>query len=229
MSTSRLPRGDETGAASRLPNSDEINTTIEALKRNGFDVRLAEDIADAERIFWEEIFDRLRPNSVSWGDSMTLLSTNIIPALRKNPEIELIETFSERLDRVEIIRNRKRALTCDLFLTGTNAVTSKGQLVNLDMTGNRIAGITFGPENVVLFIGVNKIVRDIEQAMNRVRTVSAPMNVKRHEDFNTPCRITGKCADCRSPQRICNMWAITEKCYPEGRIKIILINRDLGL
>lgn len=115
-----------------------------------------------------------------------------------------------------------------MFLTGTNAVTVKGQLVNLDMTGNRVAGITFGPENVVLFIGVNKIVDNIDNAIDRVKTIAAPMNAKRHADFKTPCQTTGACIDCKSPKRLCNIWTITEKSYPAGRIKIILISEKLG-
>ena len=124
---------------------------------------------------------------------------------------------------------RRQALHADLFLTGTNALTVKGQLVNLDMIGNRTGGILFGPKNVVLFIGINKITDDIEAAMHRIRTIAAPRNAMKHEGFRTPCRKTGVCMDCNSPDRICNVWTITEKCFPAGRIKVILIRQELGL
>lgn len=97
------------------------------------------------------------------------------------------------------------------------------------MIGNRVGGITFGPKQVVLFIGINKITANLEEAMHRVRTIAAPRNAIRHEGFRTPCHKTGVCMDCNSPDRICNVWTITEKSYPAGRIKVILIGEELGL
>jgi len=212
-----------------LPDGSRVEKTLEALRANGFAVWLAADRKAAEAVFWREIFYRLNPRVVSWGDSMTLHATDILPQLQRTADVELIETFGAHLTRPERMHNRKLALASDLFLTGTNAITTAGQLVNLDMVGNRVAGITFGPEHVVILVGTNKITEDLAAAMERIKTVAAPLNAKRHADFNTPCRLTGKCADCRSPQRICNTWTITEKSYPVGRIKIILINEALGL
>jgi len=148
--------------------------------------------------------------------------------LRNKDSIEFIDTFDESDSWKDQINKRKKALTADLFLTGTNAITKKGQLVNLDMIGNRVAPLAFGPRNVVLFIGKNKIVNDLDEAMNRIRTISAPLNAKRHEDLKTPCQKTSICCDCKSPQRICNTWTITEKSYPKNRVKIILIDEELG-
>jgi len=116
----------------------------------------------------------------------------------------------------------------DLFITGTNAVTETGKLVNLDMYGNRVAAITFGPRNVVICVGRNKIVADIEDAMFRIEDYAAPANAMRL-DKKTPCVEDSRCSDCSSPDRICNTWTITEKSFPKGRVKIILINEDLGL
>lgn len=206
----------------------KVMETIKSLKSNGFDVWYANDQAKAERIFWEKIFYKINPRIISWGDSMTLHSIDIIPRLRQIEGIELIETFGEHLSWREQIYNRKKALYCDMFLTGTNAVTVKGQLVNLDMIGNRVAGIAFGPKNVVIIVGVNKIVGSIDEAMDRIKSIAAPMNAMRHKEIKTPCQVTGRCTDCCSPQRICNTWTITEKSYPVGRIKIILINESLG-
>ncbi|HWQ31126.1 MAG TPA: lactate utilization protein [Negativicutes bacterium] len=210
-------------------SSERIAQTINSLRRNGFDAWYVNSHIEAEQLFWDEIYKKVIPLTASWGDSMTLHSTGILTRLREEPGIELIETFGGHLTREQQINNRKRALSCDMFLTGSNAVTVRGQLVNLDMVGNRVAGIAFGPGNVVIFIGVNKIVDNIDEAVNRIKTVAAPLNAKRHPEFNTPCAVTGECADCNSPKRICNTWAITEKSYPIGRIKIILINEQLGL
>jgi len=208
-----------------LNNTDE---TIKALRSNGFHVWFAKNKAEAEKIFWEEIFYVANPKVVSWGDSLTLHSLKILSKFKELEGVKLIETFGEDLTWREQIYNRKKALSCDMFLTGTNAVTIKGQLVNVDMIGNRVAGIAFGPRNVIIFVGVNKVVENLDEAMDRIKSIAAPMNAIRHTDLKTPCQVTRKCMDCSSPQRLCNTWTITEKSYPVGRIKIILINEALG-
>lgn len=206
-----------------------IEKTIHALKINHFDVYFAENSEEANVVFFRDIFPALKAETVSWGDSETMKSTKVIETLRENPELAMINTFGPGMSRPQKTYWRRQALLADLFLTGSNALTQKGQLVNLDMIGNRVGGITFGPRNVVLFIGINKIVPDLESAMQRIRTIAAPRNAMRHEGFRTPCHKTGICMDCNSPDRICNVWTITEKSYPSGRIKIILINQELGL
>ena len=97
------------------------------------------------------------------------------------------------------------------------------------MVGNRVGAITFGPRTVVLVIGRNKMVKDVAAAMQRIKHYAAPMNAIRHTGWKTPCIKTSFCMDCHSPDRICNTWTITQKSYPKGRIKILLINEDLGL
>ena len=115
----------------------------------------------------------------------------------------------------------------DLFFTSTNAVTESGHLVNLDMIGNRIAALTFGPRFVVVLVGRNKIVPDLENAWDRIKNYAAPVNCMRLEK-KTPCQATSYCQDCSGPERICNTWTITEKSFPKNRVKIVLINEDLG-
>lgn len=199
-----------------------------ALEANHFRVFVADDSAHARNIVLEDILPKADARLVSWGDSMTMQSTGILDALRGRPELEIIVTFDKDLPREETLERRRQALLSDLFFTGSNAVTEKGQLVNLDMIGNRVAGITFGPKHVVIFVGRNKIVPDVEEAVHRIKNYTAPANIIRH-DYKTPCAKTASCVDCKSPQRICNVWTITEKSWPEGRIKVILINKDLGL
>jgi len=200
-----------------------------ALENNNFDAYLAEDSLEANQIIMKEIIPKLDVKSASWGDSMTLHSTGVLNTLRKNPDIHLIETFAEGVPRKEILERRRQALLADLFFSGSNALTETGKLVNLDMVGNRIAGIIFGPQHVVITVGRNKIVSDVEEAMKRIKNYAAPLNAIRHTDFKSPCRKTSYCMNCKSPDRICNMWAITEKSYPKGRIKVLIINKDLGL
>jgi hypothetical protein len=165
---------------------------------------------------------------MSWGDSMTLYETGILPYFKKNPEIRLIETFAENISRETSMERRREAILTDLFLTGTNAVIESGMLVNLDMIGNRVGGITFGPKFVAIVVGRNKIVSDLGEAMDRIKNYAAPANAIRHGK-KTPCVKTSYCMDCKSPDRICNVWTIHEKSHPKGRIKVILINQDLGL
>ena len=200
-----------------------------ALEKNNFEVFVAADAKAAGAVFRDRIRPTIDVETASWGDSMTLKDTGVLDDLRADPGIRMIETFDPEATQEERIESRRQALLADLFLTGSNAVTETGILVNLDMVGNRVAGLTFGPKQGVLFIGRNKIVPTIEDAMRRVKQLAAPANAIRHPNLKTPCRKTGVCMDCSSPDRICNTWCITEKCFPKGRIKIVLINQDLGL
>jgi len=199
-----------------------------ALTANGFDVFVAKDPAHAKQIFFDEIMPKVKVDLVSWGDSMTMNATGVLEDLSANPEVTMIKTFDPEADRGEIIERRRQALLADLFLTGSNAVTVCGKFVNLDMIGNRTAAISFGPKKVVLFVGQNKLVPDLAGAIDRIRDHAAPLNAKRH-NMSTPCAKTGRCHDCSSPQRICNTWSIIDKCFPVGRIKVVLIEEDLGL
>ena len=210
-------------------NKEIIDKTIAALRHNHFEAFFAHNTAEASAIFFRDIFPGLQVETVSWGDSETMKATGVLNELQKNPELSVIDSFAPGMSRKQKIYWRRQALLTDLFLTGSNALTQKGQLVNLDMIGNRVGGITFGPKHVVLFIGINKITANLEEAMHRVRTIAAPRNAILHEGFRTPCHKTGVCMDCNSPDRICNVWTITEKSYPAGRIKVILIGEELGL
>jgi len=199
-----------------------------ALENNNFGAFIAESPADAKRIVIERVLPEIDIKSVSWGDSLTLCATGILQYFREKSEIKLIETFGANISREKSMERRREAILTDLFFTGTNAVIESGKLVNLDMIGNRVGGIIFGPKFVVIVVGRNKIVSTLEDAMNRIKKFAAPANAIRHAK-NTPCAKTSHCMDCKSPDRICNIWTIHEKSYPKNRIKVILINRDLGL
>ena len=198
------------------------------LEQNNFAVYQAGDTKEAADLLHDRILPEIGPKSISWGGSMTFIATGLYEALKANESIEIIDTFDKNVPAEEALERRRQALLADLFLTGTNAVTETGLLVNLDMYGNRIGGLTFGPRHVVVFVGRNKVVPDVEEAMARIKNYVAPANAMRL-DKKTPCVKTGFCEDCSSPDRICNTWTITEKSYPKGRIRIVLINQDLGL
>jgi L-lactate utilization protein LutB len=199
-----------------------------ALESNNFDAFLAEDKNEASNIVLEEILPALNPRTISWGGSMTFRETGLYKDLKENSELEVLDTFDKKIPRDEMLELRRQALLVDLFITGTNAVTESGQLVNLDMIGNRIGGLTFGPKSVIILVGRNKITADLDEAMFRVKNYVAPVNSMRL-DKKTPCVKTSYCEECKSPDRICNTWTITEKSFPKGRVKVVLINEDLGL
>jgi L-lactate utilization protein LutB len=199
-----------------------------ALEANNFEVHLAETAADARRIVLDQILPATGAKSVSWGGSVTVAATGLYAALKERPDIEMIDTIDLQPSLAEKWERRRRAFLVDLFITGTNALTEDGQLVNLDMWGNRVAAIAFGPNHVVIVVGRNKIAASIDDAMFRVKNLAAPANAIRL-DKKTPCAKTAVCEECQSPDRICNAWSITEKSYPKGRIKVVLVNQDLGL
>jgi L-lactate utilization protein LutB len=199
----------------------------DALERNNFKAFLADNADKAKEIVQKEILVKTGAKSVSWGGSLTFTSTGLYDAMKNHPDLEVLDVFDKGLSDEQKVELRRRALLVDLFITGTNAVTETGKLVNLDMYGNRIAAITFGPKHVVILVGRNKIVPDVDEAMFRIKNYAAPVNAMRL-DKKTPCVKTSHCEDCKSSDRICNTWTITEKSFPKGRIKVILINKDMG-
>jgi L-lactate utilization protein LutB len=198
-----------------------------ALEANNFEVFVANNTNEAKNIVLEKIIPKTAAKSVSWGGSLTFIATKLYDALKKSSDLKVLDTFDKNLSPEEGLERRRQSLLVDLFITGSNAVTETGQLVNLDMFGNRIAAITFGPKNVVILLGRNKIVPDLDVAMFRIKNYAAPVNTMRL-DKKTPCVKTSYCEECKSPDRICNTWTITEKSFPKGRVKVILINDDLG-
>ena len=197
------------------------------LEANNFEVFVANNTNEAKNIVLEKIIPKTAAKSVSWGGSLTFIATKLYDALKKSSDLKVLDTFDKNLSPEKSLERRRQSLLVDLFITGSNAVTETGQLVNLDMFGNRIAAITFGPKNVVILLGRNKIVPDLDVAMFRIKNYAAPVNTMRL-DKKTPCVKTSYCEECKSPDRICNTWTITEKSFPKGRVKVILINDDLG-
>jgi L-lactate utilization protein LutC len=200
----------------------------QALEANNFEVHTAPDAAAAQRIVMDEILPKTGARSVGWGGSLTVVGTGLFQAFKGRTDIDIIDTLDKQIPFEELMERRRKSLLADLFITGSNAITEDGQLVNLDMLGNRVAALTFGPKHVVVIVGRNKIVPSVDEAMFRVKNIAAPANAMRL-DKKTPCVKTSYCEECKSPDRICNTWTITEKSYPKGRVKVLLINQDLGL
>jgi L-lactate utilization protein LutC len=205
-----------------------LEVVREALEANNFSAYVAGSAEEAGRLVCDKIIPETGARSVSWGGSMTFIGTGIYEKVKGIKGLDFVDVFDKSIPKEDVIEWRRRSLLVDLFITGTNAVTESGILVNLDMIGNRVAAITFGPKNVIILVGRNKIVPDVDEAMMRIKNFAAPTNAMRL-DKKTPCVKTSFCEDCKSPDRICNTWTITEKSYPKGRVKVVLVNQDLGL
>jgi L-lactate utilization protein LutB len=164
---------------------------------------------------------------VSRGGSMAVVEMGLWEALTRKPGVEIIDPFLPGLDPEVALERRRQSLLADFFITGSNAITLDGKLVNLDGLGNRVAGMCFGPKKVILVVGLNKVAPDLETAMARVKHHAAPINAIRLNRA-TPCVETGLCSDCKSPERICYMWSIIEGHMLENRIHVKLVGEDLG-
>ena len=163
--------------------------------------------------------------SIGWGGSMTLVETGLLDAIQEG-DYRIINR-----DIVTDLEEQRRTygeICCsDFFLMSTNAITLNGELINIDGRGNRLAFLCFGPQNVLILVGMNKVVTDVESGFKRVRDIAAPPNGIRL-NRNTPCAISGKCADCYSPDCMCGQFVVTRRSGIPNRIKVILIGEELG-
>lgn len=164
-------------------------------------------------------------STISWGGGRSLQEIGLTDAVRDG-NYQVIDR-----DRAATAEERRiaehQALSADVFLMGTNAVTEDGQLVNLDGIGNRVAALCYGPESVIVIAGMNKLAPDLETAVSRVRHTAAPINAQRFPG-NTPCRQQGVCGDCHNDDCICSQLVVTRNSMVPGRIKVILVGESLG-
>ena len=164
--------------------------------------------------------------SVGWGGALSAEQIGLIQAVKTGNYVAIDR--NEAPNPAEREKAMKRCLTADVFLCGANALSLDGQMVSIDGNGNRVAAMIYGPDMVLVVAGMNKVCDTLEDAMTRARTVAAPMNKQRFAT-QTPCEVTGACADCKSVDCICNQILITRNCKPAGRIKFVLVGEELGL
>lgn len=194
-----------------------------ALERNGFSVRLCDSRQDAVEYILGEAAEA---TTIGCGGSMTLAELGVaerLAVLGKQMLIHSRPGLSVE-QRLEVMRAQMHS---DLFLTGTNALTLQGQLVNTDASGNRVCSMAFGPRKVIVVAGANKLTHSLDEALSRVREQAAPPNSRRL-GFDTPCARTGVCSDCNSPQRICRITTIIDRCPRATDLRVCLINDHLG-
>lgn len=202
---------------------EQIKRTINNLrKRNmaGFFVR---DDVELERLLKELIDEN---SVVGVGDSMTLFEIGAIDFLRKG-NYTFLDKYRECITSEEKKQIYIQNFSADTFICSTNALTEDGELYNIDGNGSRVAPMIYGPKQVILVTGINKLVKNIEEAEKRVRNYSAPIDAKRLGK-NTPCTTLGYCVDCKSPNRICNDFTIIRGQFIKDRIKVIIVGKQLG-
>ena len=195
-------------------------TVIKALERRRFTAEYC-PTADAAR---EAILAQIAPNAtVGWGGSMTMAQLGVFDALhaRKQPCFDREESN----DPDEVMH---RCLNADVFLMSANALTEDGCLVNMDGKGNRVAALIYGPKKVVVAVSMNKLCPTVDAAIARTLHIAAPMNAQRFPG-ESPCRITGVCADCTASGCICANLVVTRLCKIPGRIHVVLIGEELGM
>lgn len=205
-----------------LFREEKINKTIENLKNNGFDVVLVNNVEEAEKLTLQEI---PRGSFISMGGSVTLNMTGLLQKFRSE-EYSFFERFAQPTweDTVKVMRE---SLLSDYLVTGTNAITEDGKLLQVDSGGNRVAGMAYGPKNVIVISGINKIVADTHEGLERLK-YAGPLNSKRL-NHKTPCNISGKCENCSTRMRMCNFISIISNGKrPFGNVKVILIKEELG-
>lgn len=204
----------------------KVERTLAALKKNRFDAIYIPSGKEAVA----KVLELVSPNAlVGAGGSVTVRELGLLEHLRSrgNKIADHWKARQKRLSPAEVMKTRRLLLTCDALLTSTNAVTEEGHLVNTDHAGQRVAAMIFGPKKVIIVAGVNKIVKDVDEALKRIKNVAAPMNAKRL-NVKVPCTATGICTDCDSQNRICNVTTIIERRPVHTDITVILVGETLG-
>ncbi|MDE7193166.1 MAG: lactate utilization protein [Oscillospiraceae bacterium] len=206
-----------------MPIDNRIERVMAALKLNKMKPFYVEN-CDQLKIVVRELIKK--DKLITIGGSVTLRESGVTQML----EEEYAEAFLDRSaaqDREEVEEIMRAAFNSDTFITSTNALTEEGELYNVDGNGNRVSAMIFGPRQVIVVAGVNKIVKDMEEAVRRVETIAAPKNTVRLE-CDTPCARTGKCAHCHSDSRICCSYVRLAQQRVPNRIKVIIVNQELG-
>ena len=200
-----------------------IERCIENLKKNGFDPSFFEDVQQAK----DHILDMVKGySSFGIGGSDTIRSMNIVQELKNMGKL-VYDHWSEALSKEQDLEIRLMQGRCDCFLCSANAISSSGQIVNVDGIGNRVSAMCFGPKKVVIVAGVNKIVPDLDSAIKRIKEVAAPLRAK-SLGLNLPCVKEGRCVECDSPQRICRITVVLHKRPIYTDISVVIVNKSLG-
>ncbi|HBZ56454.1 MAG TPA: lactate utilization protein [Syntrophobacteraceae bacterium] len=205
-------------------NEQIAKNIIESLEKRRMEGSYARNAAQA----CDEIVATIPSGAVVYRcGSMTAANMGLWERIAGLPAVTVIDPYQPGFSPEQGQEMRRQGMLADFMIASSNAITLDGKLVNLDGSGNRVAAMAFGPRKVILVVGMNKVSPDLETAMARVKHYAAPVNARR-VGLNTPCSQNGLCIDCRSPQRICNIWSIIEGQMVQGRIHVKLVGEDLG-
>ncbi len=205
-------------------HEQKCRKAVASLEKNGFTARYCATTQDAADYI---IAGGADSATVGFGGSMSIVSLGVEQLLREQGK-EILNHGSPDLSREEKMEIMRRELTCDLFLSGCNALTLNGELINIDATGNRVAAMFFGPRKVIVVAGRNKLVDGTpHDAIERVKAWATPPNAKRL-NFKTPCAATGFCSDCNSPDRLCRVTSIIDRKPRFTDLHVLVVNADLG-
>lgn len=204
-------------------NETKINRTIEALKKNNMNGYYAKNRDEVIELIKSIVSEG---SKVAVGGSETLSELGVLEHLRSG-RYDFLDRYKEGLTPEEIVEVFKQSFLVDAYFSGCNAVTENGELYNVDGNGNRVAAMLYGPDKVIVVCGVNKIVKDVDEAIKRNRAISAPMNVRRLNK-KTPCAKVGYCMDCNSPERVCNEYTLIKKQRLPERMHVIFLNENIG-
>jgi hypothetical protein len=211
----------------------EIKKTMKSLEARNLKAWFANNRLEATNIMLDLI---PQDAIVGVGDSSTIRQIGIIKNLKDrgtkviNP-YDIEDVIKDEKTYLEFNFKRKvEAILCDVFLAGTNALTQDGRLLNIDATGNRVAGMLWGHPRVLLVVGRNKIVKDLDEAFHRLKNVIVPQHTRRRSGiFSPPCVVRGKCHDCMGNNRACNVTVIIEGKPFQTEINVVIVDQDLGL
>jgi L-lactate utilization protein LutB len=198
-------------------------SACEALKKNGFEAVYVPTGAEAR----EMVTALVKPGmKVGFGGSMTVKALGI-PERAAALGATVLDHNAPGLEQERKMEILRAQLTCDLFVSGSNAITLDGDIVNVDRNGNRLGALCFGPRKTVVVVGANKIVRDIDEALARIETRAAPMNNKRLNMPN-PCVKSGQCEDCQGEARICRIYQILRRKPGYSDFTVVVVGESLG-
>ena len=197
---------------------------VAALEKNSFTALYC---ATGQQAFDYIIAESADARSIGFGGSMSVAGLQVEARLREMGK-EILNHGIPSISREERMEIMRRELTCDLFLSGTNALTLAGELVNIDATGNRVASMFFGPKKVIVVAGRNKLVDGtVQDAIDRVKAWATPPNSKRL-NFKTPCAVSGLCSHCNSPDRLCRVTTIIDRKPRFTDLRVLVVNEDMG-
>ena len=199
------------------------DAAVKALKKNGFDALF---VATPDEAIDKVMSFIAKGKTVGFGGSMTVKALGI-QEKAKELGAEILDHNAPGLSPEDKLAILRRQLTCDVFVSGSNAVTLEGDIVNVDGNGNRVAALTFGPSKTVVVVGVNKVVRDMDEAMARIESYASPMNNKRLDKTN-PCVKSGLCEDCEATTRICRVYQILRRKPSLSDFTVIIVGSYLG-